>query len=281
MSFQPFGYSFEIYSHFPPAEVKSAIRAKKKRWLDAKSGARGWIVGPVICLWNSAFDRYGPMIVGMIESDGFGTRLRGRAGSDLNGIVMLTLLVPFLCFVLYKGVLQDGGEFLGLVWPVVFVVLLVPFAYWSAHSDRREADVLVRFLRDVMEPQRKGQVRARGAVEFSKNLCLAVNGDKEDTPATSQALDASLGRLECDGFLILERADEDYMQTLCLGEYFKIEWRDGDRSKHYRAEREVGGAAGGQQLDNLFTPDEVFEVLCAYGAGASAPSYVKWMPLYS
>lgn len=80
MDFQPFGYRFEIISHLSAANTKKAIRDKKTGLFDAKNGARGWVAGPFICLWFSAFDRYGPMLVGLISSENFGARVRGRAG---------------------------------------------------------------------------------------------------------------------------------------------------------------------------------------------------------
>ena len=54
MTFQPFGYRFEITSELTPTEAKAAIRSKKTTVFDVKNGARGWIVGPFICLWFSA-----------------------------------------------------------------------------------------------------------------------------------------------------------------------------------------------------------------------------------
>ena len=78
MPFEPIGYRFEVRSPRPPAEVKTGIRSRKKGWFDVKSGARGWIAGPFICLWFSAFDEAGPMLLGIISRDGAGTRVRGE-----------------------------------------------------------------------------------------------------------------------------------------------------------------------------------------------------------
>src|SRR3546814_6101180 len=93
-----------------PSEVKIAIKSRKKGWFDAKNGARGWIVGPLICLWFSAFDQYGPMLFGVISSDAAGSRVRGRAGSDLNGVVMFSLLIPFMIFIVYKLISQGTAS---------------------------------------------------------------------------------------------------------------------------------------------------------------------------
>ncbi|AOL93533.1 hypothetical protein [Porphyrobacter sp. LM 6] len=150
MAFQPFGFRFEISSSLPTAKAKAAIRSKKTSIFDAKNGARGWIAGPFICLWFSAFDRYGPMLFGLISADNFGTRVRGRAGSDLNGVLMFTLLIPLMAWVVYKMISE--GQATGRQLVVIGLVFLVggPLIYWSAHRERKDAEPLVRFLRKTL-----------------------------------------------------------------------------------------------------------------------------------
>ena len=123
MAFQPFGYRFEVRSPSLPSDAKAAIRSRKKAWFDPKSGARGWVAGPFICLWFSAFDKHGPMLFGMITQDNMGTRVRGRAGSDLNGVLMFSLLIPLMAFLTVK-LAEDGATSIGqwLVFAVVFLV---------------------------------------------------------------------------------------------------------------------------------------------------------------
>lgn len=153
MEFQPFGFSFEISSNLPPAKAKAAIRSKKTNLFDAKSGARGWIAGPFLCLWFSAFDRYGPMLFGLISSDNSGTRVRGRAGSDLNGVLMFTLLIPLMALIVFEMI--SGGQATGQQLAVIGLVFLVggPLIYWSAHKERKDAEPLVRFLRKTLDQQ--------------------------------------------------------------------------------------------------------------------------------
>ena len=94
---------------------------------DTKNGARGWIAGPFICLWFSAFDRYGPMLFGLISANNLGTRVHGRAGSDLNGVLMFTLLIPLMAWLVFKVVSEgqaSGGQL--VVTALVF--------WWAAHS---------------------------------------------------------------------------------------------------------------------------------------------------
>jgi len=92
MAFQPFGCAVDIRSEMAPRAVRSAIRRRWRGWFDPINGSRGWMIGPFICLWRSALDSRGPILLAVVSSDGFGSRISGRAGSDLNGIAMMVLL---------------------------------------------------------------------------------------------------------------------------------------------------------------------------------------------
>lgn len=165
MGFQPFGYRFEIFASLPPAEAKAVIRSKMAGIFDTKNGARGWIVGPFICLWFSAFDRYGPMLFGLISANNFGTRMHGRAGSDLNGVLTFTLLIPLMAWLVFKIVSegQASGDQIG----VIALVFLVggPLMYWSAHKERKSAEPLERFLRKALAQQ---DARSKSTVSARK-----------------------------------------------------------------------------------------------------------------
>jgi hypothetical protein len=277
VSFQPFGYRFEIGSLLSPAEVKAKIRARKKAWFDMKSGARGWILGSYFCLWNSAFNQSGPMVFGRIVSDQFGTRLNGRAGSDLNGIIVLVLGFPLLGFVLYRMSLQDGSNGRSVITTLIFLGVISLIALWSAHAFRRDADILVRFLRDALEPKRKSS-RTRPVRKFGGDIGLIVNGDRYSEPATIETLHDALSKLGSDDFLILERSADSFMQTLSLGDYFILEWRDGGDARFFRAYRNANEHEAEAQGDNLFTLDEALELLGAFGAGDPFPPFANWVP---
>jgi hypothetical protein len=96
VAFEPFGYRFEIHSPLAPAEVKTAIRSRSKDWTDPKNGARGWVVGPFVCLWLNLANPNGPMLFGRFKRAEAGTTITGRAGSDLNGLLLYALLLPLL-----------------------------------------------------------------------------------------------------------------------------------------------------------------------------------------
>lgn len=150
MAFQPFGFRFEINSTMPPEEAKAALRSGMKGWFEPKNAPRGWIVGPLICLWASAFNEYGPLLMGWISRDNFGTRVRGRAGSDLNGIAFAALVFPFLAYMLYRMIL-DGSATAGQILLIGGILLIgTPLTFWWAHKERREAEPLVSFVRRTL-----------------------------------------------------------------------------------------------------------------------------------
>lgn len=149
MTFQPFGYRFNLETILAIAEAKAILRAKKKGWFSQGNGARGWIIGPLLCLWWDPLNRQGPMMIGWMSDNGFGTNIRGRAGSDLNGVAMFCLIMPFLAYSFlqmlehHQATTQHAFIFGGLL-------LLSPTVLWFSHKDRHEADPLVGFVRKIL-----------------------------------------------------------------------------------------------------------------------------------
>jgi len=276
VGFQPFGYRFEIKSNLPPKAAKAAIRSKKAGIFDPKDGARGWIAGPFICLWFSAFDRYGPMLFGLISADSFGTRVHGRAGSDLNGVLMFTLITAGVVVMM----ITDGA--ISATQPLAFVLVFLigaPLIHWFAHKDRKDADPLVHFLRKALA-QPDARSRSTAATrKLRKGLRLVLNGDYLEGPVTDEGTEAALMRVGKRGFLIIESAPQNYLQTALHDGGYVLEVRKGGPSQHYKAER-YGRAAGSAALaDDAFTFEEICETMSAYIAGADMPRFVKWRPL--
>src|SRR5690606_32689805 len=107
------------------------------------------IVGPFMCLWLSAFDRRGPMVLATVGRGDLGARVTGRAGSDLNGLAAYTLLMPVLAFCLY-WIIAAGEYSLQTVIIISVVLLLSPVVLWGSHKDRHQADPLVRFVEEAV-----------------------------------------------------------------------------------------------------------------------------------
>lgn len=274
MAFQPFGYRFEIKSPSRPAEVKAAIRSRMKGWFAPKNGARGWIAGPFVCLWFSAFDKYGPMLFGLIYEDDLGTRVRGRAGSDLNGVVMFSLLIPLMAFLTFK-LISDGASVRQLL--VIAVVFLVggPILYWSAHKDRRQAEPLVRFLQDAVTISGRS-LRAKSATAtISKGFTLNLGGNPA-AAATPDAIHDALLAVGAGDFVILESGPETYIQTASRDGGYILEMREGDSQRHFQAVRRSEAPIDASGSTSIFTFEEMREAFMAYATESPMPHFLAW-----
>lgn len=148
MAFQPLGERFEIRSPLAPAEARAAIRTQWRGWFAQAEGPRGWIIGPFLCLWNSAFNRYGPLALARIGADASGgTRITGRAGSDLNGTLFLLVLIAVMLAMVAQMIAEGAGRF-ALV--VGVLASLFPLSLWLANKDRHDDRPLVAFLRRTL-----------------------------------------------------------------------------------------------------------------------------------
>lgn len=272
LPFQPFGYRFDVSSNFSPAEAKKLIRSEKTGIFDARNGARGWIAGPFICLWFSAFDRYGPMLFGLIVADNFGTRVHGRAGSDLNGVLMFTLMVPLMVWLVFMMVAEGQATARQLI--VIALVFLVggPIMYWSAHKERKDAEPLVRFLRKALTQPTARFKSAEGTPNTNGGLRLILNGDFLEEPVTQEAIQSALLRVGNRDFLIIEADEQNYLQTACGNGQYVLEVRRGGPSDHYQG---VRSTARGRDQDDKFTHDEVSAAMGSYIAGEPLPSFVR------
>lgn len=274
MPFQPYGYRFEIVSPLRPAAAKAAIAERRRALLDPMTGARGWTIGPFMCLWLSAFDRHGPMLFGRIAPHLAGCRISGRAGSDLNGLIVLTIYVPMMVALVAITVRDEGASSRSFLI-ACGVMLLMPLILWWSHKDRRKAEPLVRFLHDAVSEEGRKHRRKWADVQSSRPLEMTISGDKHDGHATAEAVYAALLSLGEGDFVILEEDGERYIQALSRGSSYWIEKRDGGPSRHFFAVRHpplVGaGAAAGE-----FTLDETMAVLAAYLAAEPMPHGLGW-----
>lgn len=276
MAFQPFGYRFEVRSPTQPSEVKAVIRSRKKQWFDPKNGARGWIVGPFICLWFSAFDRYGPMLFGRIAHDGFGTRITGRAGSDLNGLAMVCLLLPLMAWLFYQMPSEEGLTTKQILFIGGFMALPL-LVFWTSHKFRRDAEPLVRFLGDALTPSGRALRKKSATTKISKAFSLDVGGDSQKGPVTPDAIHDALLGIGAEDFFILSSAPETYMQTAFRDGGYIIEKRDGGDQRHFRALRRTPLSKG--HSDAVFSFEEVRETFMAYASEAPMPPFLIWEPM--
>jgi hypothetical protein len=272
VTFQPFGYRFEVVSFSPPAAVRAAIRSRAKPWFDLKDGARGWIVGPFICLWFSAVRRGGPILVGRIARHGTGTRIAGRAGCALAYAAIACAVLAFAPWLLWRelGRGADPATAAVLTGLGVAAQLLI---LWIGHRFRREAEPLVRFLRDTLTPPDRSLPRPSFDAGELKGVILDVGGTPHQGPVTTETLHQALSEMGEDDFVILSSAPETYIQTAIRDGDYVIEKRDGSGERHFAARR-VGPAP--EVREDLFSFDEVREIFLAYAAAAPMPPLVRW-----
>lgn len=275
MAFQPFGYKFEVTSPSQVTEAKAIIRAGKKGWFDPNNGARGWICGPFICLWLSAFDSHGPMLFGLIRQDGFGTKISGRAGSDINGLLLTAVLLPLLVFLLFEAVMAEQNE-LGDIAILGGAIMLAVLCFWWAHRARREAEPLVRFLHDTITAAGRS-LRATSAIAtVSEGLTLDMGRGDGGTPASAMAIHAALVDLAEGHFVILSAAPENYIQAISRDGGFMIETRRGP-GQHFQAMRR--NASDADKLRFHFSFEEALAAFKAFASGTEMPTSLIWIPM--
>jgi hypothetical protein len=226
-----------------------------------------------MCLWLSAFDRHGPMLFGRITRDNFGTRITGRAGSDLNGLALFLLLLPLLAFFLYEMILA-GEATTKQIAIIGGLILFSPLMLWWSHKDRREAEPLLRFLQDVTNPSavtRRARVKS---VQLTKSFELDVSGEKVPPPVTGDTIYEALLATGIGDFIILAADKETYFQTLGKEAGLIIEKRDGSPDQHFRATR-LGGIPNDDKTYH-FSFEETWEVIAAYVSSSAMPGFVAW-----
>lgn len=267
MPFQPFGFPFDVDSPLTPAEVNARVRRKAKTWFEKRNGARGWVLGPFICMWWSAFAPRGPMLFGWISPSGAGSRIVGRAGSDLNGVVYVTLLIPTIIVSLlirttfHPGTLNPALNGIGLLLIVVIPIWLL--GAWMRQSLHDEAEPLLRFLRNTATPTRRTATRAA-----ARSLTLTVNDTSRFGAVSAADIEDALSGTGLDDILILEASPQDYIQTAWADGGFILERREGGADRHFRAETPDGSVT--------ITVEEVLAAFVAYAEERAMPSSLIW-----
>lgn len=277
--FQPFGYRVELLLKLPPDQLKAKMRSRLKGWFEMKPAARGWIAGPIICLWHEAFSRGGPVLVARIETNTFGSAIVGRAGFSLFTAVLAALALPVTVFLAIPFLANAERTIQSLLLPAIFVGIPVALI-WSSHAFRHEADPLVRFLERLDQPpaSRKRKTSDRPMVRF-EHLTLTINGKRQPKPVTAEMIEDALDDLAATGFLIIAAADETYMQVAEVDEEFVIETRDGGQASHVRAVYADGRSGHESDVGTTFSAEVTLEALLAYAAGKPLPSLLAWRPL--
>lgn len=277
MQFRPFGDPFEIRSALSPATLKRAIRDRSKGWFDMNLGARGWIVGPIVCLWHCAFEKFGPVLIGRIQPDGYGSKVSGVAGSGLYSLLFFVpILSVLIVLVSIFGLLSSNR-----ISPLVFFLILILTAFlWGTHASRKAAEPLVRFLKQVAgasAPKPRVSPANVANVDFADAWTLQVNGGKAAHPVTSSSLNEALSKLGEGGVAVLATTPETYIQTVWLDDGFVVEKREGSSESHFRATHvEIPSITIDGSPQTLFAYDLMLAIVTAYASEEAPPPGVEW-----
>jgi hypothetical protein len=214
------------------------------------------------------------MLFGRITHDRFGTRITGKAGSDLNGLAMACVLLPLMAWLFYQ-MLADGTLTTKKQILIIGGLMALPLmVFWTSHMFRRDAEPLVRFLADAVTPSGRALRKKSASTTISKAFSLAVGGESRRGPVTPDGIHDALLGIGSGDFVILATAPEIYLQTAFRDGGYIIEKRDGDDQRHFRALRRTALSTGSP--DPVFSFDEVRETFMAYAAEAPTPPFVMW-----
>jgi hypothetical protein len=216
------------------------------------------------------------MLFGVISGDGAGTRVRGRAGSDLNGVVAFSLLIPLMTLLTYQLIAEGSASPRQLLGIAAALLIGGPVVYWVAHKDRRRAEPLVRFLSDSLTTSGRTLRRKSAAMTISQGFALNVGGEELAGPVKPASIHDALVGVGEGSFVVLESHPETYIQTASLNGGYIVEKRDGDSRAHFRAARRNGIPAAAEGGKYIFEFEEVRDIFMAYATAAPMPNLVIW-----
>ena len=216
------------------------------------------------------------MVIGRIVDTGRGTRISGRAGSDLNGVawmVAIALLLGAIFLAAYLDGKADAGQF---ILVAIVLIAMLPLVLWLGHKDRKQADPLVRFLREatgIAPPKKPRQV-----VDFPEktivSMALELSGREKSEACSTATIREALQALadEEEEFVILSIDETHFIQTGFDGMEYLLERREGSEAEHYRAYPAAGHA---------LTLEDVQAAFAAWCEQKPQPPGIDWRLLFS
>lgn len=272
-SLQPFGFTFEVNARCDRNTFKSDLRRMLKPWFDNRAGARGWVFGPLVCLWLSP-GRMGPSLVALILPGRAGTQATGVAGFDLAGTLMLVAIglgAPIFSVFMRAIPVQ-----------ALLVSLVAVIAMMTRSGLHHDADQLVRFLEKVGSPSSKPKNRSKLASSDTSfdHLRLSFNGEDKPGPPTARGIETALGDMEDGDFLVISTAREAYMQVARVEDEFIIELREGSRRSHVRASYADGRQGHDSEAGATFPLEVTLKALLAYAEGKQLPAILGWRQVW-
>ncbi|HEX8194525.1 MAG TPA: hypothetical protein VF552_16680 [Allosphingosinicella sp.] len=163
---------------------------------------------------------------------------------------------------------------------VIGLVLAIPLIFWRAHQARREAEPLIRFVRDSIAVAGPKPCATATAAAISEAFTLEICGESRSGPVTADAIYDSLLALGPGDHAILASAPERYMQTVFRDGGYLLEMRDGNRRRHFEGARQGAVADRHVRRGAIFTFEEALDAFTAYASEAPVPDFLLWKPLH-
>ncbi|HEX4874926.1 MAG TPA: hypothetical protein VFV06_08495, partial [Sphingorhabdus sp.] len=247
---------------------------EKKGWFESKDGPRGWIIGQILCLWLSALNSHGPMVIALLKNDDRGTRIIGRAGADLNGTALFLLLTPLMAWISWQMYLHSQGTIGAYIAIGIIFGFALPLTLWINSRDRRDADPLVSFLRRVTKDSRDNLTQTEVLSEKRYPIMVETADRRHASAISDKELFEALESLTNGDFIVLAKEDEHYMQILLTRCCFVVEKREGGPSAHFRTEIATGKNDGSTEYD--VSVRRAFEILSKFVKGQQPNRDLSW-----
>jgi hypothetical protein len=217
------------------------------------------------------------MAFAWISSDRTGSRISGRAGSDLNGVLMTLILALLLVFVLIQMIAERAATLSQMFIIGGLVLVGVPLTLWVGHKDRREADPLVSFFRRVAKSQTGVEASSVNLSTKRHSIEVEVSGLHWASEISDKELFEALAGLAANDFIVLAKEDERYMQVASTPNAFVMEKREGNADLHFQAKLPKGEADGSADYDASLR--RAFEALSAFTKGHQPDRDLDWKRL--
>lgn len=267
---------FRIDCADQPEQVKVTIKEALSDWFDPREFPRGWIAGPVICLWRTAMTNDN-IVYAVILRDGWRTRIIGFTLSQFARSFFIFALLGAIIWLIASTV--QGDLFLIGTLPLAILcgAALAVLIFWPESS---QEDRTVTFLREVVEGQtRKPRLQPAftrpATYGEARALELVVSGRSVASLATAEAVIAAFRAMD-DGeeeFLILAAGENEFFQSAPGPDEFFVEWRDGCRERHFVAQ--CAGSEG-----KPLAMQDALRLALDFLHGAEWSENAEWVKLY-
>lgn len=159
---------------------------------------------------------------------------------------------------------------------IIFFSIATLLVLWGSHKDRRQAEPLVRFLRDTVTIAGRNFISKFSGEPLSKALTLKVTGDDWNGLITSEAIHDALLALGEGSFVILASGPENYIQTAFQDGGYRLEKREGSKEQHFEARGRSVASTANNDANFALTFEEVRDAFMAYASVGSMPPSITW-----